>query len=332
MNSVTHEHRILEQAAEWFASMQDGELSEPQKQAWQAWLQADPRHLQAWQRVELVMQRFHTLDDPLARDMVRHPGSRRRVLKAMLALGGVSVLSLSWWQAPAMRQWSNILLADHGTQTGERQRVMLADGGQLWLNSASAVNINYKARERLIELISGEVWIETARDTQPPPRPLSVHTRHGVLTALGTRFAVRDQGQVVHVAVFEGAVEVRPHHGLGKLVVGAGRQASFNAGQSSPIQAADPAMQSWLKGMLVADNLPLAEVVGWLGSYFRGHLACDPAVATLRVVGAFPLDDLDRVLHTLAQTLPIKVNRLLPWWITLEPLDHVAHHVSKATR
>ncbi len=56
-----------------------------------------------------------------------------------------------------------------------------------------------------------------------------------------------------------------------------------------------------------------------LARYRHGHLAVDPAVAGLPVMGTYPLDDTDRALAMLEAALPVRVRRRLPWWVTLEP-------------
>lgn len=211
-------------------------------------------------------------------------------------------------------------MAQHTTRIGERRRMQLADGSTLWLNTASAVNLHFSPKERHIELVAGEVWVKTATDAMQPGRPFFVSSRHGQLQALGTRFNVLDDGQRSHVAVFEGAVAIRlPHTEQPGLIVQAGEQSSFDGMSIQPVHMADPAMDSWTQGMLVADNLPLPEFVSRLERYRRGHLGYDPALSHLRIVGAFPLQDTDKALHLLEQTLPLRVHRLLPWWVTLEP-------------
>ena len=42
-------------------------------------------------------------------------------------------------------------------------------------------------------------------------------------------------------------------------------------------------------------------------------------VAELRLVGAFPLGDTDRILASLEESLPLRVRRTLPWWVSVEP-------------
>jgi transmembrane sensor len=48
-------------------------------------------------------------------------------------------------------------------------------------------------------------------------------------------------------------------------------------------------------------------------------LRCDPAVADLRLSGTFPLGDPDAILQVIAQTLPIKLQFVTRYWVTLVP-------------
>ncbi|MCB4811529.1 FecR domain-containing protein [Methylovorus menthalis] len=313
-------YATLQQAAEWFAMLHAGEFDTEERAALQAWLEQDNAHRLAWQQVENVMRKFQHMGDDAARQTLHTLSQgRRRVVKSILALCLISAGGWSIARQPAVQQWSGILMAQHTTRIGERRRMQLADGSILWLNTASAVNIDYSASQRHIQLVAGEVWVQTATDTMQPGRPFIVSTRHGQLQALGTRFNVLDDGQRSHVAVFEGAVAIRLQQAdQPGLIVQAGEQSSFDGISIQPAHEADPAMESWTRGMLVADNLPLPEFVARLERYRRGHLGYDPALSHLRIVGAFPLQDTDRALHLLEQTLPVRVHRLLPWWVTLE--------------
>lgn len=320
--AVTPSYATLQQAAEWFATLQAGEFDAGARAAWQAWLEQEPTHRIAWQQVENVMHKFQHMEDDAARQTLRTISqNRRRVVKSIMAL---CLLSAGGWglaRQPAVQQWSGTLMAQHTTRIGERRRMQLADGSILWMNTASAINMHFSSQQRRIELVAGEVWVQTATDLMQPRRPFFISTRHGQLQALGTRFNVLDDGQRSHVAVFEGAVAIRlPQAEQPGLIVQAGEQSSFDGISIQPVQMADPAMESWPQGMLVADNLPLPDFVSRLERYRRGHLGYDPALSHLRIVGAFPLQDTDRALHLLEQTLPVRVHRLMPWWVTLEPM------------
>jgi transmembrane sensor len=73
-----------------------------------------------------------------------------------------------------------------------------------------------------------------------------------------------------------------------------------------------------VRHVLTAENMSLGQLVEELGRYRHGYLGCDPAVAQLPVMGAFPLDDSDQALRLLGAALPVKVQRLTPWWVSIE--------------
>ena len=61
-------------------------------------------------------------------------------------------------------------------------------------------------------------------------------------------------------------------------------------GSTRAARPSGPAMHedAWLQGALYADNMRLDAFIAELGRYRRGRLACDPAVAGLRISGSFP--------------------------------------------
>lgn len=64
--------------------------------------------------------------------------------------------------------------------------------------------------------------------------------------------------------------------------------------------------------------MTLDDVVQELRRYRGGYLGIAPEVAGLRVFGSFPLRDTDDTLTMLASALPIRIQRTLPWWVSIE--------------
>ena len=313
---------VLQQAAEWFALLRAPDASQQDVQRWQAWCEADGRHRAAWDRVEMISGRFDAVapaDKPRTRVTLdvaaQRQLSRRRAVR-MLALlcsaGGIG------WFATQGKPWQS-WAASYRTAVGERRHVALADGSSVWLNTASAMDADYGNTLRRIRLYEGEILIQTAADSQAPSRPLVVDTRQGRLRALGTRFNVRQFDDATELAVHEGAVEIRLSSATdaeGARVVPAGERLRFTRSAFMPLTASAP--PTWASGTLVADDMRLADFIAELSRYRRGYLACAPQVADLRIVGAYSLDDTERVLAALQDTLPVRIRRTLPWWTVVE--------------
>lgn len=113
-------------------------------------------------------------------------------------------------------------------------------------------------------------------------------------------------------------MEVAPLDAPGvRRIIESGQQVDFNRSEVLAVATADPTQQAWSQGLLVADNMPLASFIEELARYRPGYLACDPAVADLRVVGGFPLNQPDQALAMLEASLPVRVYQTLPWWVTV---------------
>jgi transmembrane sensor len=319
-------HHILQQAAQWFATMLDEDVRQQDRDQWQAWLNAHPEHQRAWHYVEQVGQRFQQAQQQAgttgARQIIHDTRSSRITRRTLLGSGLASVATWLIWSQTTLpgtaRQLAHTLSADYRTATGEQRQLTLSDGGQLWLNTATAVDISYTDTIRHIKLRDGEILIETAKDALA--RPFVVTTLQGSLRALGTRFSVQQRDANTQISVYEGAVEINATTGQ-RLTLQAGEQTSFTASAIAKPHKAQHSRVAWQQGLIVADNISLQELVEKLSRYRHGYLAVDASVANLKVMGTYPIDKPDHTLTMLENALPIRTRRVLPWWVTLEP-DH----------
>ncbi len=312
----------MQQASDWYARWLSGEMDEQAKLAWQSWLDADEEHHRAWQQMERVQQYFNKVPGALALATLQAPPSaeRRRLLKHMILLLAVSG---SGYYAYREQPWRG-MLADIRTQVGEQRKLTLEDGTRLHLNTDTAVNIVYSPTDRIVELVRGEVMVETAHENVRIYRPFSVVTQQGMVTALGTKFSVREwqqqQRDLVKVSVFEGMVDVRPKGSQARPVrVNARESLVFSASQVFAKTALKNNDMAWVNGLLVVYAMRLQDFAAELSRYQSGLLRCDPAVADLHISGSFPLNDIPAILQTIAQTLPVKVQRYTRFWTTLSP-------------
>ena len=308
------------QAVEWLVRLQAGADAPEVERAWRAWRASDAENEQAWQHIEACMARMRGLPAPLAHGtLARKPAhaqanaARRQSLKllALLAVGGGAWLAGGDEQA---RFW----LADYRTSTGELRHIVLQDGTRVALNTASSVDVRFDAGQRLLTVLQGEIMVATARDAAG--RPFFVQTAQGRLQPVGTRFAVRVDKDRTQLGVFEGAVDILPGRASDAARrLQAGQQASFTAAGIGAVQVLPAGADAWTAGMLVAHDMPLADFIRELARYRHGRLACDPAIAHLRVSGIYPLADTTQVLDMLTRTLPVDVRQSTRFWVTVTP-------------
>jgi transmembrane sensor len=319
---------IARQAVQWWVELRSNELSAARRALWQRWRAADPVHEAAWQRIELVGGRLAEIPSPLAKAALSAaPASmhRRRGMQLLtvLVVGGTSAMVVR--QSTPWRCWT----ADHVSAVGERPSLALPDGGRVTLNSGSAINIRFSAERRVLQLVRGEILVQTAQDAMR--RPFLVETETGSVRAIGTRFTVRQRDDaVVDVGVLQGAVELRPVDApSASRVLRAGEAGRFTRLQADAAVPLEGNAGAWADGMLVVSHMRLDDFLVELGRHRPGRLGCDPGVAALQVSGAYPLADTDRILAALTLALPVDVHTYTRYWVSVRPRRMPARVPSK---
>lgn len=311
-------HQALEEAADWLIRMSEGELSDPERAEWECWKVSTPERGRAWARAQLLQSKLDGLAPSLAMSALDRPSSpERRAALGKLAMI-LAIMPAGWgsWKLAQSQQWS----ADYHTAVGQQRELTLADGSKITLNTDTAIDVLFDASQRLIHLREGEILVQTAPDISPLARPFLVSTRQGRMQALGTRFTVRELQSRTHLAVLEGAVKVElaDNRQGAPLIVNAGQRTDFSSHTFGQVTNADRYAGAWTQGMLMADKMRLADFVGELTRYHRGVVRLDPALAELRISGAYPISDTSRTLNMLAQTYPILVSgHLNGYWVML---------------
>ncbi|WP_409268963.1 FecR domain-containing protein [Pseudomonas sp. KCJK9044] len=316
MNNSPVSARVLDAAITWKLSLDSGSSTPDERNDFMRWHAASEEHARAWQQLGALDQRVSAAAGPARQALVQsRVGLRRRIGKVGGGLASMFLLGslLAWATAPSLSP--HYWLADQRTATGELRTLRLEDGTLLSLNTHTAVDIDFEGEQRVLVLHEGEISVETGH---ADPRPLLVRTEDGRLRPLGTRFLVRREAHGTRLEVLQSSVAAMPRNSGDEHVLAAGQQVLMHAdglGQVAPVPAGADA---WTRGMLVVDNVRLADLLAELDHYRHGHLGMDDEVADLRVTGSFPLHDTDLALASLIPALPVKIERHTPWWVTVK--------------
>ena len=325
---------VREQAIGWYVRLASGMQTADDDAAFDRWHQAHPEHAHAWRQLQEMGGRLRhgaeLLTPAIAHGTLQkaaHAGGRRRALKALACLGAGGT---AWYLLQAQTAWQSPLagmLADVRSATGEQRHITLEDGTQVVLNTASAIDVRFDARQRRIVLHAGEIMVTTGVD--PLRRPLVVVTAEGTLTPVGTRFLVRHettagQDACTRIGVAEGTVAVRLHsqQGLAPVLVRAGQQLRFTRDAAMPLVPLDANSLAWVDGTFVAAGMRLDDFLTELGHYRPGMVRWAPEVAHLRITGTWPLrthNATDLMLDSLERRLPVTVTRTTRYWVKVTP-------------
>jgi transmembrane sensor len=318
----------LTEASAWRATLFEAGLET--SDAFELWLDLDPRNRDAWACVQepwarfgaeatspvLIEARQQALDVALRRQ--GRPSRRRRrwtgrglVAAALLVLVCGAGFGL-WQRASAIRGYE--------TAFGERRTILLQDGSRIDLDSGTRLKVSLQRRSREIELLKGQARFSVAHDAA---RPFTVRAGDRTVVATGTTFNVDLLGPRLLVTLIEGRVSILDNttdahtkpaapHLVARLV--AGQQ--FAAGDTRGKVAVAPAASvtkvevdkttAWVSGQLVFHDEPLSSVTERVSRYSGHPVRADRAVAGLRISGVFNSGDVATFVDAAERSLPVQ--------------------------
>lgn len=284
----------------WEARLRGGAPDPDALRDFAAW-HALPAHAAAWdalQRRLASMGRGDAAHAHAVAQALRTPAQgRRRALRAGFAAG---VVACTGWGGLHARHALG-LDARWRSGTGQQGVGTLADGAPLRFDAATRIDLGGDGATPRLHLRQGQLLVQ-ARG------PLALRAGGVALVGTGALMAAGRVGQRTVVAVHGGAATLYPEHGRPRRL-DAGQAVHVDAAgiHASPLSFA--AVTAWTRGMLVADRLPLPDLLDALGRYHAGLLRAHGAAAQRRVSGVFRLADLDGSLRQLAAALPVEVER-----------------------
>jgi transmembrane sensor len=205
------------------------------------------------------------------------------------------------------------------TAVGEQKAISLSDGSRIMLDTASSVRVHYEPEARYVVLQEGQAYFEVAPDAH---RPFTVTAANGTVTAVGTAFSVRRDGDAVTVVLVKGTVAVTATTGAhdqavpdGKggagtpsIALKAGEQVAYNARGVDTARPTDTgAAINWTHGDIVFRSTPLSQAVAEINRYSSVRLTVNgPNLADQLINGVFHVDDVDTFLLALEESFGIK--------------------------
>jgi len=318
----TLDEQIEEQALSWLMRATSGTFSPEQAAQLRAWLE-EPAHRQAYSEAKALWAGIEDLRDKpvvtecLEQAKTQNPATnvdelaeRRRIHRGFQrfdyrSLGIAACLALAIVLTPLVKENLRLWRADYQTGVGRQQSIALDDGSRVFLNAASALNTEYNATQRGIELLQGEAEFQVSKD---PARPFVVRVNGQQIKALGTDFIVDKTSEGVRISVVESAVQIS-HSNWEPVVLHAGEQVDIPTGQKpQAITEVNPRHAiAWRSNRLIFENEPLSRVVEEINRYRPGHVFLSrPTLNDLRVSGVFNVQDIDALLAVIGKTLPVK--------------------------
>jgi len=315
-----------EQAAlDWLSLLHD-EPSSGDQATFSRWLRADPAHIHAYARAQVLWElsevpaRALADEDAVALQGYLHSMNRSKRVRVVRGAGALAMaacllvmLSLGAGWQPS--RWVDDFGADYVTAPGEVKTVTLADQTRVTLDADSAIAVDFSHGERHIRLRRGAGFFSVTHTGQP----FVVEAGSGEARVLGTQFEVRLQPAGAEVTVLSGRVGVTPSRQAQQQILTAGQQVAYVEGVADVLHAVDSESRlAWRDGWLNYYKAPLADVVQDLRRYYPGRiLLLNDEMATKRISGSFPSKDPVAVLSALQAVLGFEQHTVLGRMIVL---------------
>lgn len=296
------------EAERWYARLMSADCSELERVQFQRW-HAVPQHAAAYAASERLWQslgklaghpHLEQLSQQVLTDTAKSWGLWRAAAAAAVLLAliaGAIFVALKPSPTPTF-----VYVA----KPGERDSISLVDSSQLVLNSATELEVRFDRDARRVTLRNGEAVFTVAQDAK---RPFKVMTGDSEVTALGTRFQVRREGEQITVTLLEGRIAIDRVQEGEHIQLSPGDQVRFRiADPQMARRTVDPqTVASWTTGRLRFHSTPLSEVLDEVNRYSQTQLrVTDPTLARTPMSGTFDVGDSDSVVSALEALLPVQ--------------------------
>jgi transmembrane sensor len=308
---------VEEAAGAWFARRRSGAMTPAESRALEAWFAEDPRHMEAFQTIELAwaeVEDFRSAPEILAireRARGRRSGVTRAAVSRMAAAFlGLAVIATGGYGLKVsgvidLHRFSN---QQYATRVGEKTSVTLPDGSVVTLNTDTVLRTRADKGQRLLFLDKGQAYFKVAHD---PAHPFVVAAGGRTVTALGTQFDVRVGPREFRVTLVQGKVRVEaPATAVGLALAKAGAPITPGPVQATEMTAGSEFAAtdnrhwnvtttdvdketSWLRGQLIFERERLGDVAEELNRYSTKKIVVDGDAANIPVTAAFKAGDVD---------------------------------------
>ncbi len=306
--------RINEEAVEWVVRLNFDELDDKQRSKAQEhfdqWLRADDRHHHAWIKAEKLRENLADMKgQPQVNRLVNTAktesatwfGWVQSLLRPAVAIPLFAVLVVAIW-LPGLVE-SPQATENYSTAVAEVKDIVLDDGSQVTLGARSAIQVTLGAGHRRVVFSHGDALFDVSKD---PTRSFSVAMGDVEVRVVGTAFDLHRGPREIRIGVREGAVDIVLAEQTRRLK--SGELLRIVGDQPAEVTPFDANISGWRDGWLAYNNVSLAEVIADANRYSKSTISLSsPELGDFTVTTSYSVDQLDDMLRSLEQALPLEV-------------------------
>jgi transmembrane sensor len=317
----------MDEASVWITQLDRG-LSNQELKEFKVWLHASKSNHETFMQLVTLWDKMESLSQ-LSEIFPHKPqqasSNRKQVFAWAASFVFASLISLGlWFNADAILGQSATQIVQfnnqYETKIGEQSTFFLQDKTQIRLNTNSLVEVTYTDKQRMFELVRGEMHVVVAHNKQ---KPLSVYAGSNIIQAVGTAFNVELSDEEVELIVTDGKVlvsdintqSVAPlklknvHLSPQSFAVSKGQKAQLKASNTSIIGSDAGKLASdlaWQQGNLVFRGESLFEAMQEVARYTNYQFDFgDEDTKSLQIAGLFKTSDISGLLAALESNFDV---------------------------
>ncbi|WP_277984039.1 FecR family protein [Sphingomonas faeni] len=273
--------------------------------AFQAWLEADPRHAAAYHAISADLEDMAAAVPPVQAAPVIVMAARRRW--PVWASGAIAASLALFVGYEATQTRAHPYAVE--TAAGAMRTVRLADGSSIAMGGATRLMLD-RDDPRIATLERGEAMFVVRHDDSDP---FEVSVGGARLVDVGTAFDVKFALGETRVAVSEGAVDYNPGREGIRLVKGQGLVVRDGTATVTAVDVAS--VGSWRDSVLAYEGATLAEVADDLSRALGVDLRADPTVANRPFSGSIATAKLAGDPRLAAPLLGVAIRKRGGHWV-----------------
>jgi transmembrane sensor len=322
----------MDEASSWITRLDRG-LSNQELGELKAWLQVSHTHLETFMQLAELWDKMESLSQ--LSELFPHkpqdvPHKKAHILAWAASFIFASLFSMGVWlntdiflgQGTAqIVQFTN----QYETKVGEQSTFFLQDKTKIKLNTNSLVKVTYTDRQRVFELLRGEMHVAVAHNKK---KPLSVYAGSNIIQAVGTSFNVELGSEDVELIVTDGKVLVSDinsqtisplklknvHLSAKSFSVSKGQKAQLKASQTSIIGSDERKLASdlaWQQGNLIFRGESLFDAMREVSRYTNYQFYFgDEDTKKLQIAGLFKTSDISSLLAALESNFDVVFKKI----------------------
>jgi transmembrane sensor len=322
----------MDEASLWITRLDRG-LSEQEQLELKVWLDISHTHVEIFMQLVKLWDKMESLSQ--LSELFPHkpqpaPKNKTPLFAWAASFIFASLISLGLWLNADvfLGQGSTQVVqfnSDYETKIGEQSTFFLQDKTRIKLNTNSLVRVTYTDKQRVFELLRGEMHVVVAHNEH---KPLSVYAGSNIIQAVGTAFNVELGSEEVELIVTDGKVLVSDINSQTveplkltnvylspkSFAVNKGQKAQLKASNTSIIGSDSGKLASdlaWQQGNLIFRGESLFDAMQEVSRYTNYQFDFgDEETKSLQIAGLFKTSDISGLLAALESNFNVVFKKI----------------------